>query len=283
MYTICNITQEPQKLQPPLPLLNVYCCFFSPQYMYHLDTRKSLRKSTQTSKQKYPDKVRLPCNTFKDKITSANMSSYDILNQPRLGQFLRIRIQAVSETNCPQREGGDFWFAVLKALNTTGSTSSPVVDHENGTYSVDLLVGWSGYVVVDIILVHPSVATQILDRVTNISDYSRLFWNAKFRSEKQIRKGNKVLIQKQVTTSVCSMMYHGPKSWENKCAYINERALGTNTARVCEKPTNGLTCDNIVSFTTNVALIAKVFNNMSSALGKDWLFKGYVKSFLTSC
>ena len=67
----------------------------------------------------YNDSKVIDKDACKDKhmnMTSATLSTYDILNQPRLGEFLRIRIQAVSTTNCLQRDGGDFWFAVLKAF-----------------------------------------------------------------------------------------------------------------------------------------------------------------------
>ncbi len=203
-----------------------------------------------------------PFQACKNNVTSAHLSTYQILNQPRLGEFLRIRIQAVSLTNCLQQEGGDFWFAVLKALNTTGSTSSPVVDHHNGTYSVDLFVGWKGYIAVDIILVHPSVATRVLDRVTNISDISRVYWNGKFK------KGN------ETRTSLCYMMYHGPQSWKNKCAYTSKRTLGINTAWVCDKPSNGLTCENLVSYTTNSTLIGGTMRDISSESGMTSFFQG---------
>ncbi len=226
-------------------------CFCSLQAVYH------------TSKKPVSPRFRHftpPCNTFTDEITSAKLSTYDILNQPRIGEFLSIRIQAVSTTECPQREGGDFWFAILTAMNTTGSTSSQVVDHHNGTYSVDLMVGWRGYVAVDIILVHPSVATKVLNDVTNISDFSRIYWNGMFK------KGKKNI------TTLCNMMYHGPQSWKNKCAYTSERTLGKNTAWVCDQPNNGLNCEHLVSYTTNGSLIGQAIRNISS--GMLWLFQG---------
>ncbi|XP_072030791.1 NXPE family member 3-like [Amphiura filiformis] len=209
----------------------------------------------------------------KDNITSANLSTFDILNQPILGEFLRIRIQTRSQTNCLQQRGGDFWFAVLKALNTTGSSSSPMVDHKNGTYSVDLYVGWSGEVAVHIILVHPSIATQFLDRVTDISDFSRLYWNGTFSKDIPISSWIKILTKKQHATSLCYMMYHGPNSWKDKCAYTSERTLGNNTAWVCDKPDNGLACDNLVSYTTNGHLLEETFRNISCKSGILWLFE----------
>ncbi|XP_072029679.1 NXPE family member 4-like [Amphiura filiformis] len=218
-----------------------------------------------------------------DRITSANLSTFDILNDPALGEFLRIRIYARSQTNCLQRKGGDFWLAMLTALNTTGSSSSPVLDHENGTYSVDLYVGWSGYIAVHIILVHPSIATQFLDRVADISDISRIYWTGAFSKDLPIisnnlipiRSGKQILTEQQTATrSLCYMMYHGPNSWKDKCVYTSERTLGKNTAWVCDKPSNGLACDNLVSYTTNGPLIAQVFRNISSKSGLLWLFKG---------
>ncbi len=190
----------------------------------------------------------------KSDVTSAALSTYDVLNKPKLGEFLRIRIQAVSVTHCLQRDGGDFWFAMLTTLNTTGSTSSQVVDHQNGTYSVDLFVGWKGYVAVDIILVHPSAATRFLHRVMNISDYSRLYWTGLFTPARNV-------------TSLCYMRYQGPKSWKNRCAYTNERALGKDTAWVCNKPGYGVSCDKIDAFTTHKIMIKRTFKKLSKASG----------------
>ncbi len=133
-----------------------------------------------------------------------------------------------------------------------------MIDHQNGTYSVDLFVGWSGYVTVDIILVHPSVATRFLHHVMNISDFSRLYWTAAFTPARNV-------------TSLCYMMYHGPDTWKDKCAYTNERALGKDTAWVCDKPGHGVTCDKLDAFSINQHHIRLAFKKLISESGM--LFK----------
>ncbi len=179
----------------------------------------------------------------------------------------------MSATNCVQREGGDFWFVTLKALNTTGSSSSPVVDHENGTYSVDLFVGWSGHVAVDIILVHPSIVTRFLDRITNNSETPRVYWKGAFIQPTQVRKGKEILNTTRKVTSPCYMMYNGSDSWKDKCSYTNSQALGNNTAWICDKPSGGVNCDKLVSYATDKRRIALTSKTILSESGIEWLFK----------
>ena len=207
-------------------------------------------------------------------MTSVNLTTFEVLGEPKQGEFLRVLIKARSYANCSKTKGGDYWFAVVSSLNTTGSSSSPVIDYNNGTYSVDLFIGWSGKILINITLVHPSQAVSFLDKITDISTHSRIFWEGTFAGHVVKTQGNTLVKERRHATSLCYLDYQGQNSWKDKCAYTNPKALGETTAWVCDKPDNELFCDSLIAYVAHGDMISQMFQNISTKFGLKWLFEG---------
>ena len=197
-------------------------------------------------------------------VTSATFSTVEVMNPPpEVGEYLQVRIIAKDGMNRPRTSGGDFWFAVMDFPSVTlrATTSSPVKDHQNGTYSVALFVGWAGAVRLNITLVHPSVAVSFLDIVRNVSLPSRVYWNGTFMNDAN-----------ETSYTQCYMDYHGPNSWRDKCPYPNVKALGESTAWVCDAPPGNFTCENLVEYRTDVMSIGRIHRDMGNECDCIWLF-----------
>ena len=170
-------------------------------------------------------------------ITLAKFSSYEILNQATQGEILIIQVHAKDNFNHLQTTGGDLFYATVSSVtNVFSSTSGQMIDHNNGTYSVGLYIGWGGRSEINITLVHPSAATKALD-VIRMDAKPLRFWNGTFFDSKSNR----------TEYSLCYMVYH--RKLGSRCIYPNQAALGNSTAFVCEKPANNLSCDLFLEYT----------------------------------
>ncbi len=200
-----------------------------------------------------------------DTVTSAKYSILEFMNEPKVGQNFTVRIHARDELNRTKTHGGDFWLAFLEFPSMYSyhgaSTSASVQDHQNGTYTVDFFIGWTSAVKVKITLVHPSRAVQILDLIWNLSYPPRVFWNGIFRSK-----------NKQ-TSTICYMDYRGEPFWKDKCVYGNERALGTNTTLLCERPPEGFDCASLVAYNTSGPQIKQLALSIENGCECIWLFE----------
>ena len=203
-------------------------------------------------------------------ITSSKFSVYTIPEKPELHTYFRLNIEARDAMNMRKLRGGDFWSVVMSSLslNVNLSTSAEVIDHENGTYSSWLYAGWPGKAKITVKLVHPRQAVQYLRSITDNVNTSNQYWNTTFTN------GN------QSDFSLCYMDFSGPPFGKNKCIYTYEKALGNMTAKVCEKPRNGLACNTAVSYTGAPSVSTVKTREMMHSGNKTWLFKGYNIRFL---
>ena len=198
-------------------------------------------------------------------VTSAKFSTFQLLNRPKVGGYLRVRIDARDGLNRYQTCGGDFWVAILDCPlpHYQASASAPVVDHNNGSYTVEIFVGWPTAIELHIILVHPSRAVKVLEKITSITYPSRVFWNGTFKNDHQ------------QTRTLCYIDYRGPDAWHDKCAYQHRKALGETTAFVCDRPPrDNFTCQSLVEYRTASAMIGRTFHTLGDRLGCMWLFQG---------
>lgn len=191
-------------------------------------------------------------------ITQAKFSSYEILNQATQGEILNIKVHARDNFNHLQTTGGDLFYATVSSVrNVFSSTSGHMIDHNNGTYSVGLYIGWGGRSEINITLVHPSAATKALDVIRMVPEPLR-FWNGTFYDSKSNR----------TEYSLCYMVYH--RKLGNRCVYPNQAALGNSTAFVCEKPANNLSCDSFLEYT---GCQQQTTRTMMQVGGKyEWMF-----------
>ncbi|KAH3793783.1 hypothetical protein DPMN_147304 [Dreissena polymorpha] len=72
--------------------------------------------------------------------TNADYSKLDVYEQRMTNEYiLNVRIRAFNIRNEHKTSGGDLLFVLAKQVNGDGKLASPVIDHDNGTYSTPLI------------------------------------------------------------------------------------------------------------------------------------------------
>ncbi|RXN12346.1 NXPE family member 3-like protein [Labeo rohita] len=126
-----------------------------------------------------PDQI-----TYLNQSTSPVHSSFSVVGLKesyKVGEKISVTITARDHNNNLKRYGGDFFKAKLFNSELKASVYGEVVDHRNGTYSVDLLLPWEGQARVFVRLEHSSEVVQILKKYRD-SSFPRSHFNGYFES-----------------------------------------------------------------------------------------------------
>ncbi|XP_059211630.1 NXPE family member 3-like [Centropristis striata] len=101
--------------------------------------------------------------------------------QWHVGDQLEVLIKVSDFQGRPKTFGGDFLFARLHNQALVAGVAGQVVDHLNGSYSAFFSLLWEGDAQVEVMLVHPSEAIPVLQRL--VSEYpGRMSFRSVFRS-----------------------------------------------------------------------------------------------------
>ncbi|KAJ8410532.1 hypothetical protein AAFF_G00194360 [Aldrovandia affinis] len=99
----------------------------------------------------------------------------------RVGGQLEALVHMHDFYGRPKRYGGDFLLARLLSPELRAGVTGRVVDHQNGFYSVIFWLPWVGPAQVEVILVHPSEAVQVLRRLREERP-DRVFFKSQYHS-----------------------------------------------------------------------------------------------------
>ncbi|XP_042367600.1 NXPE family member 3-like [Plectropomus leopardus] len=86
--------------------------------------------------------------------------------QWRVGDQLEVMIKISDFQGRPKKFGGDFLLARLHNLKLGAGVAGQVVDHLNGSYSAVFSLLWEGEAYVQVMMVHPTEAIPVLNRVS---------------------------------------------------------------------------------------------------------------------
>ncbi|XP_070575069.1 NXPE family member 3-like [Ptychodera flava] len=155
------------------------------------------------------------------------------------GEILNVTIQTYDAYGRHRTVGGDFFFAVMLNTKLQKSTPGRIIDHNDGSYTVQFYAGWAGPASIVVTLVHPREAVNWIETVYRPKERC-VEWRGTFKNE---------TIAEQSTCYV----FRG-QTVKSKCVYSNKNSLG-NTAFVCDEPKH-LLCMDIQSVLTNLSKIA---------------------------
>ncbi|XP_019633447.1 PREDICTED: NXPE family member 3-like [Branchiostoma belcheri] len=171
---------------------------------------------------------------YLEQVTCPNNTTIVVLNRDRLfhqGDVLTVRVEARDGKGRPKKYGGDFLRARLISSDrsTQASSAGHVTDHNNGTYTVQFPLYWTGGVSIKIQLVHPSEAVNVLQRVREVPN-KRVF-SCSFVDEKK----NATNTTQCFSSANTSLLPH------QQCDFSKPEVNGT---WICEKP-DKLACSAI--------------------------------------
>ncbi|KAM9327718.1 NXPE family member 3-like [Pholidichthys leucotaenia] len=97
------------------------------------------------------------------------------------GDQLEVVVKMHDFHGLPKKSGGDVLLARLHNPTLGAGVAGQVEDHLNGSYSVVFSLLWEGSAQIEVILVHPSEAVTVLDRLTR-EQPDRIYFNSLFRT-----------------------------------------------------------------------------------------------------
>ncbi|KAL1281358.1 hypothetical protein QQF64_000161 [Cirrhinus molitorella] len=181
-----------------------------------------------------PDQI-----THLNQSTSPVQSSFSIVGLKesyKVGENISVTITARDHNKNLKRYGGDFFKAKLFNSELKASVYGEVVDHRNGTYSVDFLLPWEGQAKVSVRLEHSSEVVQIIKKYTD-STFPRTHFIGYFESGP-----SKTRIREVVE---CNLKWGEDGSWKKGNCCCEYKDIRTGTVWQCERP-NTLSCDKLV-------------------------------------
>ncbi|CAK6974778.1 NXPE family member 3-like [Scomber scombrus] len=177
----------------------------------------------------WPETPSLSALLSLDQTTDPAHSSFTILpekggRQWHVGDQLEVMIKMYDFQGRPKKFGGDFLLARLHNQSLGAGVAGQVLDHLNGSYSAVFPLLWEGIAQVEVILVHPSEAVTVLQRLTNEKPYT-VYFKSVFSSDSVSE------------STVCNVFLH--PSEQPLCNYTD---LNTGEPWFCYKPKK-LSCD----------------------------------------
>ncbi|XP_042190101.1 NXPE family member 3-like [Callorhinchus milii] len=120
--------------------------------------------------------------------TDPKHSYFLILNSQNtfhVGDQLQVIVHMYDFSGHPKQYGGDYLQARIRTPELKAGSVGTVVDYQNGSYTINFTLFWSGKVEVSVILVHPSEAIQLLkwirDEHTHKAAYQSTFRSGNIR------------------------------------------------------------------------------------------------------
>ncbi|CAH1266722.1 NXPE3 [Branchiostoma lanceolatum] len=166
-----------------------------------------------------------------DWVTDPKYTSVKIINSKltyHVGDTLFLEVIARDGNKRRKLYGGDYLRAVLRDKAQKASTTGRVQDHGNGRYTVSFLLSFPGRVKLDVQLIHPSEAVQLLRELREIPNKRR--WSCVFEG-----------IQGQDVTKTCTHLANRSLSLSSQCDFS---VVNTSRTWFCEKP-EVTACNNI--------------------------------------
>ncbi|XP_050957176.1 NXPE family member 3-like isoform X2 [Labeo rohita] len=175
--------------------------------------------------------------THLDQSTSPVHSSFSIVGLKesyKVGEKISVAITARDHNKNLKRYGGDFFKAKLFNSELKASMYGEVVDHRNGTYSVDFLLPWEGQAQIFVRLEHSSEAVQIIKKYRD-SSFPRTHFKGYFRSGKSRTR----------EVVECNLKWGEDGSWKKGRCCCEYKDVRTGTVWQCQRPKK-LSCDKLV-------------------------------------
>ncbi|XP_050957186.1 NXPE family member 4 isoform X2 [Labeo rohita] len=177
--------------------------------------------------------------THLNQSTSPVHSSFSVVGLKesyKVGEKISVTITARDHNKNLKRYGGDFFKAKLFNSELKASVYGEVVDHRNGTYSVNFLLPWEGQAQVFVRLEHSSEVVQILKKYRD-SSFPRTHYQGYFESGP-----SKTRIREVVE---CNLKWGADGSWRKGNCCCEYKDIRTGTVWQCERPKT-LSCDKLV-------------------------------------
>ncbi|XP_032445756.1 NXPE family member 3-like [Xiphophorus hellerii] len=181
----------------------------------------------------WPETPSLKSDSSLNDTSDPRRSSFTILPRSgggswRVGDQLQVSITIRDFHGRPKKSGGDVLLARLHNSAFHAGVAGHVVDHRNGSYSAFFSLLWEGRAQVEVVLVHPSEAVTVLQKLTK-EQPDRIYFNSLFRSGSVSE------------TTTCNVCLTGTQ--QKFCDYSD---LRTGEPWFCYKP-HKLDCDARIS------------------------------------
>ncbi|XP_007571340.1 NXPE family member 3-like isoform X2 [Poecilia formosa] len=181
----------------------------------------------------WPETPSLKSNFSLNDTSDPRQSSFTILPRTgrgnwRVGDQLHVSIRIRDFHGRPKKSGGDVLLARLHNSTFHAGVAGHVVDHRNGSYSAFFSLLWEGRAQVEVVLVHPSEAVTVLQKLTE-EQPDRIYFKSLFQSGSVSE------------TTICNVCLTGTQ--QNFCKYTD---LRTGEPWFCFKP-HKLDCDARIS------------------------------------
>ncbi|XP_035681443.1 NXPE family member 3-like [Branchiostoma floridae] len=108
---------------------------------------------------------------MRSQLTSGRLSTMELINPKdvyKIGDEVFVRVKTRNQLNRPKRRGGDYLKARMFTDVVAASTPGEITDHKNGTYTVRFRAGWSGKAAVQVHVIHPREAIDVLRRLRDV-------------------------------------------------------------------------------------------------------------------
>ncbi|PWA14642.1 hypothetical protein CCH79_00014334 [Gambusia affinis] len=181
----------------------------------------------------WPETPSLKSDSSLNDTSDPRRSSFTILPRSgggswRVGDQLQVSIAIRDFHGRPKKSGGDVLLARLHNSTFPAGVAGHVVDHRNGSYSAFFSLLWEGRAQVEVVLVHPSEAVTVLQKLTE-EHPDRIYFNSLFQSGSVSE------------TTTCNVCLTGTQ--QRFCDYTD---LRTGEPWFCYKP-HQLDCDARIS------------------------------------
>ncbi|XP_035681961.1 NXPE family member 3-like isoform X1 [Branchiostoma floridae] len=193
-----------------------------------------------------------------DWVTHLKYTSVKIIRSKakyHVGDTLVLEVIARDGNKRRKMYGGDYFTAVLRDKVKKASTTGRVQDHGNGLYTVSFLLSFPGKVTLEVQLVHPSEAVQLLRELREVPN--KRTWSCVFKSKPEDVRAN------------CTLLANRSLDLSSQCDFSVK-----NTSRnwFCAKP-KGTSCDSITKCTSLKDTVDKLLNSAERRLFERPFFR----------
>nr|XP_002741283.1 PREDICTED: NXPE family member 2-like [Saccoglossus kowalevskii] len=180
------------------------------------------------------------------------------VNSTFQGDIITLRLHARDDNGRRRYLGGDLWRAAIYNTTSRFGSMGKIIDHDNGTYTVHFYAGFSGKVVVQIMLVLQREAIKQQKLILLPMEF-RGYWKGTFRNDNKTENSN------------CFIQREG--HWKDMCEYPHPRALG-NTVFLC-RPPKSLGCNTLIGISATRIRNNKLKTNQFKIPDAPRVIKGF--------